>query len=80
MSIGVEVKRVDSRGRVTLPLGWRRNTLPEDRKVIVVNRGGFLKIMPKRRVDLTVYFDAIDLGVEAIEEWSEFKRGSTSHP
>ena len=74
MGIGFEVRRVDSRGRITLPLKWRRNRLPEDRNVIVVKKGNYLKIKPKHRVDLTIHFDAIDLGVETIEEWSKFKR------
>jgi len=33
------------------------------------------KILPKRKVDLTVHFDKIDLGVEAIGDWKEFERG-----
>ncbi|MEM0093983.1 MAG: hypothetical protein QW753_06430 [Thermofilum sp.] len=33
-----------------------------------------MKIIPKRGIDLTDYFDRIDLGVEAIEEWGEFER------
>jgi hypothetical protein len=33
-----------------------------------------LKLVPKRRVDLTEYFDKVDLGVESIGSWSEFEK------
>jgi hypothetical protein len=33
-----------------------------------------LKIVPKRRVDLTEDFDKVDLGVDAIGSWREFEK------
>lgn len=30
--------------------------------------------MPKRKPDLTKYFDKVDLGVDFIEKWDEFER------
>jgi len=71
---GVAVKRVDSRGRLVLPLDWREAEVGEDRELYVIKRKGYLKLVPKRRVDLTKYFDSVDLGVEAIGSWGTFER------
>ncbi|MEM0336069.1 MAG: hypothetical protein QXT33_06685 [Thermofilum sp.] len=44
------------------------------REVYVIKGRGYLKIIPKRRIDLTEYFDKVDLGVGAVEDWEEFER------
>lgn len=74
MDIGVEVRKVDSQGRLILPVDWRESELGESRELYVVKRKGYLKIIPKRRVDLTENFDKVDLGVEAIGSWEEFEK------
>ncbi|MCP8312998.1 MAG: hypothetical protein H3Z53_01310 [archaeon] len=74
LEIGVEIKRVDSQGRLILPVDWRESEVGESRELYVVKRKGYLKIIPKRRVDLTENFDKVDLGVEAIGSWKEFER------
>jgi len=40
----------------------------------MIKRKGYLKTVPKRKVDLTRFFDEVDLGVEAIGGWEEFER------
>jgi len=74
LEIGVEVKRVDSQGRLILPADWRGSEVDESKELYVVKRKGYLKIIPRRRVDLTEYFDKVDLGVEAIGSWKEFEK------
>lgn len=74
VDVGVEVRRVDSQGRLILPLDWRESEVGESRELYVVKRRGYLKIIPKRRVDLTRNFDRADLGVEAIGSWREFEK------
>lgn len=74
MSVGVEVKKVDSQGRFIIPADWRKSELREAREVYVIKRKSYLKIVPKRKVDLTKLFDKVDLGVDAIGEWEEFER------
>ncbi len=74
MESGVEVKRVDAQGRLILPADWREAELSESRELYIIKRKGYLKIVPKRRVDLTKNFDKIDLGVEAIESWKQFEK------
>ncbi len=74
LEIGVEVKKVDSQGRVVLPADWRESEVEESKEIYMVKRKGYLKIIPKRRVDLTENFDKVDLGVEAIGNWKEFEK------
>ncbi|MFH2111950.1 MAG: AbrB family transcriptional regulator [Candidatus Bathyarchaeota archaeon] len=74
MKNGVEIKKVDSQGRIFLPANWRNRELQEERIVYILKREGYLKIIPKKRGDLTSLFDKLDLGVEAIGEWSIFKK------
>ena len=71
---GVEIRRVDSQGRIILPADWRESEIGRSRELYVIKRKGCLKIIPKRRADLTVNFDKINLHVEAIGDWREFER------
>lgn len=74
METGVEIRKVDSQGRLILPADWRESEISEAREVYVIKRKGSLKILPKRKVDLTAFFDKVDLGVEAIENWRGFEK------
>jgi len=74
METGVEVRKVDSQGRLILPADWREAEIGESRELFIIKRKGYLKIVPKRRVDLTASFDKIDLGVETIGSWKEFEK------
>ena len=65
---------MDSQGRFILPSDWREAELGETREVYVIKRKGFLKLVPKRKVDLTKLFNKVDLGVESIEDWSQFEQ------
>jgi bifunctional DNA-binding transcriptional regulator/antitoxin component of YhaV-PrlF toxin-antitoxin module len=71
---GVEVKKVDVQGRLILPAHWREAEIGESRELYVIKRKGYLKLIPKRRVDLTEFFDKADLGVDSIGNWSEFEK------
>jgi len=71
---GVEIKKVDSQGRVILPADWRQAEVGESRELFIIKRKGYLKLVPKRRVDLTESFDKVDLGVESIGSWKEFQK------
>jgi len=71
---GVEVKKVDSQGRLILPADWRETEIGESRDVYIIKRKGYLKIVPKRRVDLTECFDKVDIGAETIGSWKQFEK------
>ena len=71
---GFEVKKMDSHGRIILPADWREAKVEESRELYVIKRKGYLKLVPKRRVDLTEYFDKVDLGVKSIDNWAAFEK------
>lgn len=74
LEYGIEVKKVDAQGRIILPADWREAEIGESRELYIIKRKGYLKIVPKRRVDLTENFDKVDLGVEAIGNWKQFEK------
>lgn len=74
MDAEVEVKKVDSQGRLILPSDWRERELKGTSEVYVIRRDGYLKVIPKRKIDLRKFFDAADLGIVSIGEWDEFER------
>ena len=74
LNYGVDVKKVDKQGKIILPLDWRKRELKDCNEVFIIKEKGVLKIIPKRKPDLTKYFDSLDLGVDFIEEWKEFER------
>ena len=61
--VKVEVKRVDSQGRVSLPPDWRREMLGENAEVYILREGENLVVKPKRQPDLTAYFDSITVDI-----------------
>ena len=65
---------MDEQGRFILPADWREAELSESRELYVIKRKGYLKIVPKRKIDLTKYFDKADLGVDAIGNWKQFEK------
>ncbi len=67
----IEVRKVDGQGRVLLPSEWRE--LGQAKEVIILSQGDHLKIIPKKKVDLTKFFDKVDLGVDAIGDWGSFE-------
>jgi len=81
LETGVEVKKVDLQGRLILPADWREAEIGENREIYVIKRKGYLKIVPKRRIDLTENFDKVDIGMESIGSWNEFqKKFYEAHP
>jgi len=71
---GVEVKKVDSKGCIVLPADCCQTEIEESRELYIFRRKGYLKIIPKRRIDLTESFDKVDLGIESIGNWKEFEK------
>ena len=65
---------MDAQGRLILPADWREAEIGESRELYIIKRKGYLKIVPKRRVDLTENFDKVDLGVGTIGSWKQFEK------
>lgn len=74
LKTGVEVKKVDSQGCLILPVDWREAEIGENREVYVVKRKCYLKLVPRRLIDLTQYFDKVDLDVDSIGNWATFEK------
>ena len=71
---GVEVKKVDAQGRLILPADWRESEIGGNKELYVIKRKGYLKLIPKKRIDLTQCFDKVDLRVQAIGNWKQFEK------
>ncbi len=71
----VEVKSVDSQGRVSLPPDWRRDVLGEGGEVVILRVGDELKIRAHRRKRLSEFFDSVDVDIESdLSDWDSVKR------
>lgn len=76
IDINTEIRKVDSQGRVVLPNKWRENELKDSNEVIIIEEEGILKIIPKKKINLTQFFDSLDISdalVDKLEDWSEFE-------
>ena len=76
LKINTEIRKVDSQGRIVLPLKWREKELKNEDEVIIIEDEGILKIIPKKKIDLTKFFDSLEFDddlIEKLEEWSDFE-------
>jgi bifunctional DNA-binding transcriptional regulator/antitoxin component of YhaV-PrlF toxin-antitoxin module len=63
------LKEVDSQGRIVLPAAWRKKHLRGD-KVLLRPKGDVLEVVPRQKVDLTAYFDAVEVDVKSdLADW-----------
>ena len=69
------LKKVDRQGRIVLPASWRKKHL-RGGVVLLVPREGSLEIHPQGVVDLTAYFDAAEVDLDAdLADWHGVRRG-----
>ncbi len=76
LKINTEIRKVDSQGRIVLPLKWREKELKNENEVIIIEDEGILKIIPKKKIDLTKFFDSLEFDddlIDKLEEWSDFE-------
>ncbi len=76
LKINTEIRKVDSQGRIVLPLKWRKKELKNEDEVIIIEDEGILKIIPKKKVDLTKFFDSLEFDddlIDKLEHWSDFE-------
>lgn len=72
-----EIRKVDSQGRVVLPHDWREKELKNSDEVIILEEEGILKIIPKKKIDLTQFFDKLEFDydlIEKLEDWTNFEK------
>ncbi|MFO8018992.1 MAG: AbrB/MazE/SpoVT family DNA-binding domain-containing protein [Promethearchaeia archaeon] len=71
-----EVRKVDSQGRIVLPHKWREKELKETDEVILFEEEGMLKIIPKKKIDLTKFFDSLEFDedlIDKLDNWADFE-------
>ena len=66
----VEVKKIDSQGRIVLPISWRRRV---DDEMVVVERGEKVEIFP-RDVDLSKYVDSVEVDVGTFDDYHALRK------
>lgn len=72
MEAAVEV--VDAQGRIVLPMAWRKKFLKKD-KVLVSVKGDTVEVKPLNSVDITEYFDRLEVDVQAdFSDWHKVRR------
>ena len=72
-----EIRKVDSQGRIVLPLDWRESDLKSNKEVIVIKCKGYLKILPKKKENMSDFFDSVEFEddiLENIEDWTEIEK------
>ena len=69
----MEVRRIDSQGRLSLPAEWRREVLGGSDEVYVIQEGESLVVKPRREPDLTKHFDSVTIDVEP-EDFREYHK------
>jgi bifunctional DNA-binding transcriptional regulator/antitoxin component of YhaV-PrlF toxin-antitoxin module len=70
----VEIKAVDSQGRIILPKSWRDRYL-EGKKAIVSFKGDTIEIRPLTKGDLTKYFDKVDVDIKSdLSQWHKVRK------
>ncbi len=76
MKSNTEIRKVDSQGRIVLPRKWREKELKEGVEVLIIEEQGILKIIPKKKVDLTQFFDSLEYEnalIEKLDNWADFE-------
>ena len=69
----MEVKTVDTQGRIMLPKIWRDRYL-KDKKAVVSQKGNLIEIRPFADIDLTKYFDSIEVDLKAdLSDWHKVR-------
>lgn len=70
----MKVRKVDDQGRVVIPASWRRKKLKKSKYVLIIEKEDEIRIIPIEKIDLTAFFDTIDLGVDKIGAWDTFEQ------
>lgn len=70
----VEVKAIDNQGRIILPKSWRDRYM-QGKKVIVTFKGDKVEIKPFTKLDLTKYFDTVEVELNSdLSNWHKVRK------
>ncbi|WP_297501776.1 AbrB/MazE/SpoVT family DNA-binding domain-containing protein [Thermococcus sp.] len=68
----MEIKRIDPQGRIVIPRSWREKWGNE---VIIVELEDRLEILPKKKPNLSKFFDILELEVKSEDLEKELLEG-----
>ena len=66
----MEIKKIDSQGRVVLPISWRRR---KGREIIVVETDDVVEIL-SRDADLSKYIDSVEVDVANFDDYHKMRK------
>lgn len=70
----VEIKEIDDQGRIIIPKAWRSKHLKSN-KVVVKLGEGVIEIVPYGALDLTKWFDTVEVSVKSdLSDWRSLRR------
>jgi bifunctional DNA-binding transcriptional regulator/antitoxin component of YhaV-PrlF toxin-antitoxin module len=70
----VEIKTVDSQGRILPPKNWRNRYL-KGKKAIIITKEDVVEIRPFEKSDLTKYFGKVEVDLKSdISDWHKVKK------
>jgi bifunctional DNA-binding transcriptional regulator/antitoxin component of YhaV-PrlF toxin-antitoxin module len=70
----VEIRSVDSQGRILLPQDWR-NRYMKSKKAIIIHKGDTIEIRPFAKSSLTKYFDKVEVDLKAdLSDWHKVRK------
>ena len=73
IELEVEVKTVDTQGRIILPENWRDRYL-KGKKAIISVKEDLIQIRPFTKADLTEYFDIVNVDLKAdLSDWHKVR-------
>jgi bifunctional DNA-binding transcriptional regulator/antitoxin component of YhaV-PrlF toxin-antitoxin module len=73
-AVAVKIRTVDEQGRIVLPKAWREKYLAKA-QVVMSTCGDTIRIKPLTVVDLTEYFDRLEVDVKAdLSDWHKVRR------
>ncbi len=67
----VEIKKIDSHGRLSLPVEWRRAL--KRREVVVIELDDRVEVL-SRDADLAKYVDSVEVDVKNFEDYHKLRR------
>lgn len=68
MQDDIEIKKVDSQGRVLLPLDWREKELNDSDEVIIIKDKDHIKLYPKKKRDFEDFFGIIQVDEKLVQK------------
>lgn len=68
------VRKIDTQGRVSIPIEWRKEAMKGVKEVLIVEYPDKLEIIPKKVVDLTEFFDSVEVDFALTSDYHELKK------